>query len=236
MAQPDRPAHRSGQRAHRGADRSAARAAPASRRADDRRRRATRSTRIQFSTAADPAADRHHAAHRVSAALDGRPLDAPRHRRLRADRDDGAARDRGRSARERSSGRSTKSTGRRSKTARSRPGQGDPGAGRAPARRARGGAPGRPAARWAASRSIGPTRRSRPTASDYAAGTFVIPMTQVFARYAKDLLEKQTYPEVRRGADDAARAAVRRHRLVARACCSASTSTSSRRRCRPSCS
>jgi hypothetical protein len=32
----------------------------------------------------------------------------------------------------------------------------------------------------------------------YAAGTFVIPMTQVFARYAKDILEKQTYPEVRR--------------------------------------
>ena len=32
----------------------------------------------------------------------------------------------------------------------------------------------------------------------YAAGTFVIPMTQVFARYAKDMLEKQTYPEVRR--------------------------------------
>ncbi len=33
---------------------------------------------------------------------------------------------------------------------------------------------------------------------EYPAGTFVIPMTQVFARYAKDLLEKQTYPEVRR--------------------------------------
>ena len=33
----------------------------------------------------------------------------------------------------------------------------------------------------------------------YAAGTFVIPMTQVFARYAKDLLEAQTYPDVRRG-------------------------------------
>jgi Zinc carboxypeptidase len=33
----------------------------------------------------------------------------------------------------------------------------------------------------------------------YAAGTFVVPMTQVFARYAKDILEKQTYPEVRRG-------------------------------------
>ncbi len=31
----------------------------------------------------------------------------------------------------------------------------------------------------------------------YAAGTFVIPMTQVFARYAKDMLEPQTYPEVR---------------------------------------
>jgi hypothetical protein len=33
----------------------------------------------------------------------------------------------------------------------------------------------------------------------YAAGTFVIPMTQVFSRYAKDILEIQTYPEVRRG-------------------------------------
>ena len=32
----------------------------------------------------------------------------------------------------------------------------------------------------------------------YPAGAYVIPMTQVFARYAKDLLEKQTYPEVRR--------------------------------------
>ena len=38
------------------------------------------------------------------------------------------------------------------------------------------------------------------TADDkkYPSGTFVVPMTQVFARYAKDLLEKQTYPEVRR--------------------------------------
>jgi hypothetical protein len=33
---------------------------------------------------------------------------------------------------------------------------------------------------------------------EYAAGTFVIPMSQVFGRYAKDMLEKQTYPEVRR--------------------------------------
>lgn len=32
----------------------------------------------------------------------------------------------------------------------------------------------------------------------YAAGTFVIPFNQVFARYAKDMIEKQTYPEVRR--------------------------------------
>ncbi|HEY3380764.1 MAG TPA: M14 metallopeptidase family protein [Vicinamibacterales bacterium] len=32
----------------------------------------------------------------------------------------------------------------------------------------------------------------------YAEGTLVVPMAQVFARYAKDLLEKQTYPEVRR--------------------------------------
>ena len=32
----------------------------------------------------------------------------------------------------------------------------------------------------------------------YGAGTYIVPMTQVFARYAKDLLERQTYPEVRR--------------------------------------
>jgi hypothetical protein len=35
----------------------------------------------------------------------------------------------------------------------------------------------------------------------FAAGSYVVPMTQVFARYAKDLLEKQTYPEVRRSPD-----------------------------------
>lgn len=32
----------------------------------------------------------------------------------------------------------------------------------------------------------------------YPGGTYVIPFNQVFARYAKDMLEKQTYPEVRR--------------------------------------
>jgi hypothetical protein len=32
----------------------------------------------------------------------------------------------------------------------------------------------------------------------HPAGTFVIPFNQVFARYAKDMIEKQTYPEVRR--------------------------------------
>jgi hypothetical protein len=40
----------------------------------------------------------------------------------------------------------------------------------------------------------------------YAAGTFVIPFTQVFARYAKDMVEKQTYPEVRRAPDAPAEA------------------------------
>jgi len=45
-------------------------------------------------------------------------------------------------------------------------------------------------------------RADAPFAADgkeYAAGTFVIPMAQVFSRYAKDMLESQTYPEVRRG-------------------------------------
>jgi len=36
----------------------------------------------------------------------------------------------------------------------------------------------------------------------YGAGTFVIPMTQIFGRYAKDLLERQNYPEIRRSPNE----------------------------------
>ena len=53
-----------------------------------------------------------------------------------------------------------------------------------------------------------------------------IPMAQVFARYAKDMLETQTYPEVRRAPNVAARAALRRHAPGRSACCSASTTSS----------
>ena len=66
----------------------------------------------------------------------------------------------------------------------------------------------------------------------YAAGTFVIPMTQVFARYAKDMLEKQTYPEVRRAPERAARAALRCHRVVARHAARRRHRVRQERRCR----
>ena len=36
----------------------------------------------------------------------------------------------------------------------------------------------------------------------YGPGTFVIPMAQIFGRYAKDLLERQTYPEIRRSPNE----------------------------------
>jgi hypothetical protein len=146
-------------------------------------------------------------------AVDGRPLDAPRHRRLRADRDDGAARYGRGSARERCCGRSTKSTARRSRTAR-----------RATRRRSRSG---RDPARSARSAHLveklqmaGVEVYARDAAfeadgTQLRAGTFVVPMTQVFARYAKDMLEKQTYPEVR-ARRTRRRAALRRDRLVAR--------------------
>jgi hypothetical protein len=42
------------------------------------------------------------------------------------------------------------------------------------------------------------TREFKQDGETYPAGTYVIPFTQVFGRYAKDMLEKQTYPEVRR--------------------------------------
>ena len=180
---------------------------------DGRTRRARRA--IRSTSAPLAAADRHHAAHRVSAPLAGRPLDAPRHRRLRADRDDGAARDGGRSARDDPAAdlRGQPADGRRrqdraTSTAILVPleAQHDP----------------REAAHLVDRLQIGGVEVYRADAAfeadepAYAAGTFVIPMTQVFARYAKDLLEKQTYPEVRRGAQRAGRAAVRRDRLVAR--------------------
>ncbi len=44
-------------------------------------------------------------------------------------------------------------------------------------------------------------RAAKPFRQDsvtYGAGTYVVPFSQVFGRYAKDILEKQTYPEVRR--------------------------------------
>ena len=143
------------------------------------------------------AADRHHTAHRVSAALDGRPLDAPRHRRLRADRDDGAARNGGGSARDDPAADL----------------RGQPADDRGRARRAirrRSSCPvehqqdAREAAHLVDQLHMGGVEVYRADAAfeadgkDYGAGTFVIPMTQVFARYAKDMLEKQTYPEVRR--------------------------------------
>ena len=42
-------------------------------------------------------------------------------------------------------------------------------------------------------------RRSSRSGGATSPGRIVIPMSQVFARYAKDLLEPQIYPEVRRG-------------------------------------
>ena len=92
---------------------------------------------------------------------------------------------------------------------------GDPHPGRDAARPARGRAPGREAADGRR-RGLPRRRGVRSGREDVAAGTFVMPMTQVFARYAKDMLEKQTYPEVRRSPDVAAGTALRRHRVVAR--------------------
>ena len=107
VAQPGGPAHRSSQRAHR----HSRRAAEGRRHARRRRFRAcyrrtrrchgSRGRRRRFRSRAPPrlrasrrpatAAPRHHAAHRISAPLDGRPLDSPRHRGLRTDRHQRAA-------------------------------------------------------------------------------------------------------------------------------------------------
>ena len=110
VAQPDRPADRSRERARRGADRAAARGARPCDRLRAGQRCAWRRTRRwpRRRRRHPAAADRHQLAHRVSAPLAGRPLDAARHRRLRADRDDGAARHAWRIAARRSCSRSTK--------------------------------------------------------------------------------------------------------------------------------
>ena len=50
---------------------------------------------------------------------------------------------------------------------------------------------------------------------NYSVGAYVIPFDQVFARYAKDILEMQTYPEVRRAPNAPPEAPVRRVGVVA---------------------
>ncbi len=98
VAQPDRPAHRDRQRAHRRADRSscARRAGPLQ---PVGRRQRRRPAPVRPARRIMPP-DRHAGAHRISAPVARRPLDAARHRRLRADLDAGAARNRRRSARD----------------------------------------------------------------------------------------------------------------------------------------
>ena len=96
VAQPDRSAHRDRERAHRRAGDAAARAGRPLQ--SGAARRQWRPAQVH-QRAAD-AADRHAGAHRISAALAGRTLDAARHRRLSADLDAGAARNGGGSARD----------------------------------------------------------------------------------------------------------------------------------------
>ena len=174
-------------------------------------------------TAPLPRADRHHAAHRVSASLDGRPLDAPRHRRLRADRDDGAARDGGGSARD------DPAADLRGEPAddRGRARRATPSAilvpVERPARRARSGAPGRAAAAWAASRSTAPTRAFEADGKQYA---------RRHVRHPDDAGVRALREGHAREADVSRGAARRRTRRPSRrttsprgrsACCSAST-------------
>jgi hypothetical protein len=146
VAQPDWFAHRGRERARGGADRAAARGAWSSG-ASARRRRTRRGwwPRTAVHRCATAGADRHQLAHGISAPLDGRPLGPPRHRRLRTDRDDGAARDGGGSPRD-DHAADLRGQQRDDRGGEKGESVGDPGARRGPAGCARGRASGRSAA------------------------------------------------------------------------------------------
>jgi hypothetical protein len=184
------------ERARGGADRAAARVPAGQRRASREADGGEGGDAASSSPTRLAAADRHQLAHGISAPLDGRPLDPPRHRRLRTDRDDGAAGDGGGSPRDDHAAdlrgqQETIATGKK----------GNPSAILVPVE---GQQDAREAAHWsiAADGGVEIYRANAAFEAEgkkYAAGTYVIPMSQVFARYAKDMLETQTYPEVRRG-------------------------------------
>ena len=204
VAQPDRPADGSGERAHRGADRAAARGCPAgrTRRAEGRggegagrrpRRPGAAGGPLPAPTDINPRTEyprpwmggrwtlRDIVDYELIATMALLDTVADRRETLHAADLRGEPADR-RSRREGATRRRSSFRSRRS-TIRTRP--------RTWSR----------SCRWRASTSIVPARRSSRTGRKYAAGTFVVPMSQVFARYAKDILEKQTYPEVRRSPD-----------------------------------
>ena len=70
--------------------------------------------------------------------------------------------------------------------------------------------------RWPASTSTGRRRAFEADGVRYGAGTFVVPMAQVFARYARDILETADLSGGPARTECAAGAALRRQRLVAR--------------------
>ena len=159
VAQPDRPAHGGRQRPRRGpVDQSRA-----VRGASGAGVEAAAAAASFASTRRCPPPTDIDAAHRVPAAVDGRPLDAARHRRLRDDLDDGAARDGRRSARDHRCGRSYEVNRQTVEEGKTGDPHGDPGSARAPARRRARRRTWSTAETWAASRSIAPTRRSTPT-------------------------------------------------------------------------
>ena len=160
------------------------------------------------------AASRHHAANRVPAPVDGRPVDAQGHRRLRVDRDDGDARGGGRPAQRAAPPdlRGEPGDGGRRREERA-VGHHHPGV--QPVRTARGGAPGREAADG---RRRGVARRRR-----VRGGRQELPRGH--ARRADEPGVRALREGPAREADlpggaavalVAARAAVRRHGLVAR--------------------